>query len=214
MIYLTQLRLNPASRMVQRELSNPYQLHRTLLQAFGTDRQSAGMLHRVEHGRRGRQVRVLVQSMQPGDWSQLAAAGQGDYLIQPPQSKEFDLEMPAGRLLRFRLCANPSKKVRRPDRKHSARVELYRDVEQLAWLRRKGELHGFDVKRATVDGGQRHRDWIGNRASAERHRLTVYTVHFDGVLQVTDSERFNDAWRRGIGPARAFGCGLLALAPV
>jgi len=38
-------------------------------------------------------------------------------------------------------------------------------------------------------------------------------VQFNGRLQITDAARFITAVQTGIGPAKAFGCGLLSLAP-
>jgi CRISPR system Cascade subunit CasE len=39
-------------------------------------------------------------------------------------------------------------------------------------------------------------------------------VEFQGVLTVTDPRQFHDAFLRGIGPAKAFGFGLLVIAPI
>ena len=44
--------------------------------------------------------------------------------------------------------------------------------------------------------------------------LPLFGVRFDGVLQVTDVGALVEAVRGGIGPAKAFGFGLLSLAPV
>ena len=40
-----------------------------------------------------------------------------------------------------------------------------------------------------------------------------FGVRFDGTLQVTDARALARAVRDGIGPAKAFGFGLLSLAP-
>lgn len=55
------------------------------------------------------------------------------------------------------------------------------------------------------DGGRMQRG--GTRKAAIR----VQPVLFEGRLEVTDVERFRDAIRSGIGPAKAYGCGLLSL---
>ena len=39
-------------------------------------------------------------------------------------------------------------------------------------------------------------------------------VELQGVLEVTDPAQFRDTFRRGLGPAKAFGFGLLVLAPL
>jgi len=41
-----------------------------------------------------------------------------------------------------------------------------------------------------------------------------YAVEFQGVLTVTDPALFRTTFTTGIGSAKAFGFGLLALAPV
>jgi len=44
--------------------------------------------------------------------------------------------------------------------------------------------------------------------------LTFAAVIFEGVLRVEDSQAFREALERGIGPGKAFGFGLLSVAPV
>ena len=39
-------------------------------------------------------------------------------------------------------------------------------------------------------------------------------VEFQGVLVVTDPAKFHETFTRGIGPAKAFGFGLLVIAPI
>jgi len=40
------------------------------------------------------------------------------------------------------------------------------------------------------------------------------SVRYDGLLEVLDEERFRESLLSGIGPAKAFGFGLLSIAPV
>ncbi|WP_431066567.1 type I-E CRISPR-associated protein Cas6/Cse3/CasE [Methylotuvimicrobium sp.] len=46
----------------------------------------------------------------------------------------------------------------------------------------------------------------------EHHSVKVHTVLFDGILSITDADIFQTQVVRGIGPAKAFGCGLLSVA--
>jgi CRISPR system Cascade subunit CasE len=46
------------------------------------------------------------------------------------------------------------------------------------------------------------------------HRGKHIGVDFQGVLRVTDRAAFHYAFETGIGPAKAFGFGLLMLQPV
>ncbi|MBB0243412.1 type I-E CRISPR-associated protein Cas6/Cse3/CasE, partial [Streptomyces alkaliphilus] len=45
-------------------------------------------------------------------------------------------------------------------------------------------------------------------------RVTLTTATFEGCLRVTDPSLFTDHLLNGIGPAKAYGCGLLTLAPL
>ncbi|MGC5410083.1 type I-E CRISPR-associated protein Cas6/Cse3/CasE, partial [Streptomyces sp. DT225] len=45
-------------------------------------------------------------------------------------------------------------------------------------------------------------------------RVSIVTVTFDGHLEVTDPAVFRRALMQGIGKAKAYGCGLLTLAPL
>ncbi|MCW5968617.1 MAG: type I-E CRISPR-associated protein Cas6/Cse3/CasE [Blastocatellales bacterium] len=58
---------------------------------------------------------------------------------------------------------------------------------------------------------------FGLRADKNRQgeikRLTFGTVQFEGVLEVTDAEKFKQTLASGIGSGKAYGFGLLSIAP-
>jgi CRISPR system Cascade subunit CasE len=136
-----------------------------------------------------------------------------------------------GDFLRFSLVANPSKKVALEGRRNSARVELYREADQIDWLRRQGERRGFTLPglAAGMEAGQaafpqdadrlgradipevqvQRLDTLEGSRTRGDHRLTVVPVRFDGVLRVTDAAAFRVGLAEGFGPAKAFGCGLM-----
>lgn len=213
-MYLSRLILNPRSRQVQAEIAHPYEMHRTVLRAFAEDlsQTEERVLFRLDvHPRTGLPT-LLVQSQTGPDWSYLAA---GSYLLPPdllppgevnPGVKEVELAFRPGQMLAFRLLANPTKRLGKqagPDK--GKRVGLYRPEEQLAWLHRKGEQHGFQVLTA-IPTAQR-------RTDDHRRQLKFLSVCFDGVLKVLEPERFLAAVHQGIGSGKAFGFGLLSLAP-
>ncbi len=217
-MHLSRLRLNPGHRQVRRELADAYERHRTIMSGFpaelpGDER----VLHRLEVHPRTGAVTLLVQSIHPPDWSPLEIKPR--YLIAAPEIKAFEPRFLPGQLLRFRLQANPTIKLKREGRKNSHRVPLKREEEQLAWLMRKSEQHGFQIPtspegvplvRVARIGEQRGRIHRAN----QRHHLTLYVVQFDGILQVTDPDLLVRSMIQGIGPAKSFGCGLLSLAPI
>ena len=49
----------------------------------------------------------------------------------------------------------------------------------------------------------------------KKHRpVTIAQAHVQGVLRVTDKEVFANSFAKGIGRARAYGCGLLQIVPL
>jgi CRISPR system Cascade subunit CasE len=226
-MFLSKLVLNTRDRQARRDLAAPYELHRTLWRAF-PDKYPGRILFRLDPNRQGLQPVVLVQSDFEPDWSRLPA---GDYLTDSPEWKPFDPVFAPGQRLRFRLRANPTKKVGTPakadrlagKRDNGQRLALLREDEQVAWLLHKGEEHGFRIPSQWVDGrdGQQVANfrvevipegWV--RCGKEGHADgRFFAVRFEGVLEVTDPERFRSTVYTGIGPAKAFGFGLLSLAP-
>ena len=110
--------------------------------------------------------------------------------------------------------ANPTKKVRSaPDGrllKNSRRVALSKREDLLDWLRRKGEAGGFTFEAEKTRTIPRPRQAFLKKGQAGLHTAT----EFVGLLTVTDAAAFQKAATQGIGPAKAFGFGMLCLSPV
>lgn len=219
MMYLSRLLLNPHSHQIQREIRDPYNLHRTLMQAFMDKRDQSGVLHRLDTDPRTSLRFLLVQSQSKPDWSYWI---EKKYLLPPdpfiaeanPAVKPFTLTLHIEQILRFRLVANPTVK------KNGKRRPLLEENERRHWLQTIGEgcaekkraSRGFkilemDLQQPYTQPSQIHRD------DQTSHKLTLNIVQFDGRLQVTDPDKLITALHQGIGPAKAFGCGLLSLAP-
>jgi CRISPR system Cascade subunit CasE len=204
-MYLSKLTLDLRSKEARRDLGDAYEMHRTLARAYVANEQSAParFLWRLELGG-GFQFApvVLVQSSIPANWHFLELLK--NYARQPVDSKYVVLEtmIQDGRCFRFRLLANPT--VTRQGK----RLGLVGVGDQLAWLERQAEQHGFANESAGVVASD-----LLTRDKDSR-RLYVQRVCFEGVLRVTQADRLRNALRSGIGPAKAFGCGLLSVAPV
>lgn len=222
-MYLSRLMLNPRHKRVQRELAQPYELHRSILRAFPPQLPpDERILYRPEVDDRGLRVVVFVQSQYPPDWRW--AAEIPGYLLRAPETKSFDVRLPAGQVCLFRLRANPTVKKKSHEKPGSepppngVRLGLLREEDQRAWLERKGEQHGFRVIQVMImpEGLKTAYQPTQGEIEGERssRRLTHLAVCFEGILQVTDPDRLREAVRQGIGSAKGFGFGLLSLAPV
>jgi len=218
-MYLSRLILNPRSRRVQRELAEPYEMHRSIMHAFRDDLQDGEerILWRVdEHPRLG--LTLLVQSWDVPDWSWLVEDGARGYLLpidEPnPAGKPFDLNPTVGQVLSFRLRANPTKRLgKSAEYDKGKRVGIYDEEDQLAWLASKGEQHGFRVLQVQVSRGGKMEHEKAIERDGKVHKLELLSVQFDGLLQVTDPDKLIQAIQTGIGSAKGFGFGLLSLAP-
>jgi len=213
-MYLSRLILNPRNRRVQKEVAAPYQMHRSLMRAFPDNLKEGDerVLFRLETARTGA-LTLLVQSLTLPDWSWLAEPDARGYLLpvdEPnPAVKSFDLNLAISQVLAFRLRANPTVK-RRFDEETHKRVGLYREDEQIEWLRRKGEQGGFRVLSARTSGNDIIRGRI--RRNDQTHKVNLLAVQFDGLLQVTDPDRLRETVRQGVGSGKGLGFGLLSLA--
>lgn len=199
-MFLTQLCLNRLDRNVMKTLTDVYRLHQTVMKGFTAYDDVARVLFRVEPEVRNGSVVVLVQSVVVPDW-RFVEENSG---IVAVRVKEFSPSFRKGDSFRFRLRANPT--VTR----NGKRYGLIRDDDLLDWFRKKEERLGVSLTSATVvDEG-----YISGRKRSEKgnHRLDIKIVRFEGVLKVVEPELVGEAFSTGIGPAKAFGCGLLSLA--
>jgi CRISPR system Cascade subunit CasE len=214
-MYLSRLILNPRNRRVQREVADPYQMHRSLMRAFpdDLDKGAERVLFRLETSPRSGALTLLVQSWALPDWSWLAEPEARGYLLpvsEPnPAVKSFDLTLAPGQVLAFRLRANPTVKRRFNEKDHK-RVGIYDEEEQRQWLARKGQEGGFRLVSARTSGQEDVERAIEQKG--KKRALKLAAVQFDGLLQVTDPDRLRETVRAGIGSAKGLGFGLLSLA--
>jgi len=96
--------------------------------------------------------------------------------------------------------------------------ELVQSTCQL-WLEKRGEYSGFQLadtssdslsKNLRVDAYQQHRTKKGQKNDANKD-IRYSTVDFSGELEVTDVDLFRQMLMQGLGPAKAFGCGLMLI---
>lgn len=201
-MHLTRLRLDPRSALARRDLGDPYEMHRTLVRVFasGADQSPPRLLWRAEPVAAWSSPVVLVQAAAPGDWSVLEALPH--YLKGPAETVALRPAewLKAGASFRFRLFGNPT--VTRDGK----RLGLVTEDAQLAWLSRQGQRFGFEVEAALVTGSEVLQGRKGGGL------ITLLKVCFEGRLRVSDVVALVHALQQGIGPGKAFGCGLLSLA--
>ncbi|WP_206343463.1 type I-E CRISPR-associated protein Cas6/Cse3/CasE [Streptomyces mesophilus] len=148
-----------------------------------------------------------------------------------------------GRRFAFRLTANPVQNTTQPDKptprqqqrldagqRRGLRLGHRTAAAQLNWFLTRTARWGFDIPPApqldgthTADGqpprdvritNRHHRTFAKGTVTAKEAHVVMNAVTFEGQLQVTDPDLFTERLLNGIGPTKAYGCGLLTLAPL
>jgi CRISPR system Cascade subunit CasE len=205
MTYLTQATIGHAAA-AKCGLRDAYDWHQAVWKAFpGRDGQHRDFLTRLDEGAEGFKLLIVSPEIPTRpDWCP----------VDCWQSKPIPPAYFSKRRYAFQLCANPTKKITKlnPDgspTKNGKRVSLHNREELVAWMQRKGEQGGFAVEEdalRTIPKGPEyfHKNDVRGLHSA---------VEFQGQLTVTDPSKFHESFTRGIGSAKAFGFGLLVIAP-
>ena len=117
-----------------------------------------------------------------------------------------------GSVWQFRLTANPTKSCPNPrDANARGTVRAHCTVEyQQQWLLLRAEKHGFALTpdSFTVTASR----WLQfAKGGDRRHPVTLLSVTYEGVLQVTDPQAFCQLLTQGIGRGKAYGLGLMTV---
>ena len=235
-IYLTKMILNPQSRAslamiweIRRNCIRRFQ--RRFRQVENqrhlphherkTPRNKFNILHRLDFDASADRAVLLVQSALNPDWSFLPDDYADEIECKTIHEQygriengiNFDVSS-AGKSDEAHRQIRPNRHERfQGKRKIRRRVELRTDEEKIEWLKRKGEDAGFQLADVKIkECGRQCRSDHGrkNRSSAKTRKISKMTfgsVVFEGVLEVTDAEKFRESLRSGIGTGKAYGFG-------
>ncbi len=191
--YLSQFRISRETAL-RRRLVSAYDLHKLLWKCFpGRPEARRDFLFRCDHHETELKFLMLSATRpEPGEWAEWDGI------------KSFRPEFPAGTLYWFRLRANPV--IRQGS---DGKLRALTTADELSdWLVRKGGHHGFALRSGPEFSDCRLEQFTRRTGTPA---VSINVVDIDGVLSVTDSMAFRNAFCQGIGRSRAFGCGLLLL---
>ena len=186
-------------------------------------RNQFGMLYRVESTSGG--TNLLIHRRREPGWSRLPDGYLRDSINTIKRIDGPYANIAEGQRLLFRLRANPTRRISdrsttQEERWRGKRVELRREADQLQWLVDKGKRSGFALLAVRALPGRESVADVRATGTGDRvigrtssHRLTFASVTFEGRLCVTDPVAFQQALWHGIGSGKAFGFGLLSIAP-
>lgn len=196
-MYLSLLELNTQNKEVRRDVANQYEMHSTLKRAFTNINER--FLWRLENKYRGYPA-IIVQSASKPSWGNITIE---DYFINY-EFKDYNITefLNNREILRFRIEANPTIK------KDGRRRALITIEEQRTWIYEKAKKSGFNIQALTIEKPQ----LISVTKRKTGDVIQIHSVLYEGILQIISIELFIRALESGLGPAKAFGFGLLSVA--
>ena len=206
-LHLTQILVSYEDAARCLKIRDAYDWHQRAWQAFGgRDGAPRDFLIRID--RQEEAYRVLILSAtepRKPDWCPTDCFGTKSVPEEYFQKERY----------RFSLLANPTRKVAvvREDgsrAKNGRRLALTQREELLGWIQRKAVAAGFTIEAEALQIIPRGREFFHKPGA----HGTLAAVEFRGLLTVQDSAAFRAAVAAGIGSGKAFGFGLLALAPL
>lgn len=234
-MYLTRFRVNAARVGARRLLSSPQVMHAAVMSSFPAAPAHGGdgprVLWRLDHNAKSEVLLYIVSPDRPdlthlveqAGWPTVTPGWQ-TYAYAP-----FLSRLAADDIWAFRLTANPVHSIRRKEGEPTKRTAHVTPRHQMEWLLSRQKDCGFRIVERPADQrrlpeGDEYELTVHDRRglsfgkteqdSGRKNRVTLTTATFDGRLQVTDPEALRRTLILGLGKAKAYGCGLMTLAPV
>ena len=205
--------------------TGPYQIHSMIWELFSeSEDQKRNFLHRMDTNN-GRPVIYTVSDKEP------------NYLgtLWNVETKPYNPQISEGMNLGFTLRVNPAvkktattkngvkgkqsrhdvvmdaKKRIREEKGNNADFSMNELVQQegFRWLNKRSDRCGFSIREGDVrvDAYQQMNFMQGKKGK----KITISTLDYNGVLTVSNADKFKEALYHGIGPAKGFGCGLMMI---
>lgn len=231
-MFLSRVRLNPTRRQTRKLLTSAQALHATVLGSHPPDgegdRDGGRVLWRLDQPSRHDLQLYVVSPVRPDFTGLLEGAGW-------PSTTTWDCtgyhpflaRLAAGQRWHFKLTANPVRSVKRGEAGRATRgtVSPHLTVEQQErWLISRASAWGFHVPENTLGAlevrvGERHTASFARRSEGgdggrRRDRVAITRASYEGQLEILDADALRLALTAGMGRAKAYGCGLMTLAPV
>lgn len=147
----------------------------------------------------------------PPQFNEVSIDLNGDELVLESPSRSYRLR--PGDLLRFRLRANPTKKIQDGSRNGKRKRIEPTFHEHCSWL--AGKLGGASDSPISVESFVT--GWVygcGSKYETKSDKpMRWWSVLFEGSFRAGDTQVLKSLLESGIGPAKAFGFGLLSVAP-
>lgn len=218
------------SRLTLRSKTNPLQItrlqgykeHQVLWKVFERDPDATRDFLFRREGQAEATIYYVVSHRKP-------LADQSRWHIE---SKEYAPKLCKGQYLAFKLRLNPVV-TRSKENGKKSRIDLIVDhkaqigwkelapkerppLQQLVqrsgeqWMAKRQERLGLEVVALTADSYQKHKSF----KPAATEPISYSTIDLQGTVKVADTEALLTALFKGVGAAKAMGCGLMLIKPM
>lgn len=209
-MYLIRIRLNKRKKDARAVLKNRNVAHGIIERAF--DDYGSRKLWRLDH-LNGNDYLLIVSETKPLKEHLMQHFGCENAKEEDYICKDYDLVL--NRIVensqwRFHtdvvpsICNKSNGKLRHIVDADSA------ETKRCEWIMQKGKTHGFNVDSITCSKPSVAHAFRSNTSSS----INLYMTTFDGVLTVTDVDKFTHLLTHGLGHQKIFGLGMMTLARV
>lgn len=207
-MYLSRIKLDINKKSTQIALASLNRLHGAIEEAFdyrlGERKRNLWRLDQVN----GNLYLMLLSGELPKFDGIVRQFGYG---VEDCYTKSYDAflsKIENDSYWRFRLVANPTISKSTGNKDRGKRVAIVSVKYQKEWLVRQAVQNGFLVEEETFDVMESK--WV-SFCKKQEHTIKAISVTYEGILQVTDAEKFRNALLHGIGREKAYGMGLLTI---
>ncbi|MDX3851328.1 type I-E CRISPR-associated protein Cas6/Cse3/CasE [Streptomyces sp. AK02-01A] len=235
-MFLTRFRVNTARAGARRLLSSPQRLHAAVMMSFAEppprDGSGPRVLWRLDSDTKAKLLLYIVSPARPdlthlveqAGWPTSPAAGWDTYGYGG-----FLATLTEGDIWAFRLTANPVHNIRLRAGEQTKRTAHLTPRHQTRWLLDRQLRAGFNVVEKTIEHrllpeGDEHELIVHKQRgllftkqeedSGKQNHVSLTTATYEGRLRITDPDALRRTLTSGLGKAKAYGCGLMTLAPV
>lgn len=229
-MYLSRVFLNPERRATREWVSSPQRMHAAVLAGFPENTAENRPLWRLDKG--PHRFELLMVSRERPDLMHLVENG-GWSTSEPDVAdyRPFLARLEVGRRYLFRLRANPVRSTKDGVAlgERGRVVNVGSRALQERWLVDRADSLGFSIPSSEEDLRSETGELLARRnltltergtqrfskhVNGSRIQVTLAIAQFDGLLEVADAGALQAALTTGIGRGKAYGCGLLTLAPI
>ena len=202
-MYLSKIFVNIADRKIVYHLDDSNFWHKKIMEGFYGDleprsdaRKKLGILFRKEKKDTG--VIIYVQSLVEPNWY-------GKSWVKNAEVKNIDNILDSfrvGKFLNFNLLCTPYYTD-----KETNKLRCYSKKEdKVNWLKEKEKYNGFKLHICeAVYCQQKLKNIGGNKETS------LYLTNLQGVLEITDVDKFVEFYKEGVGRQKSYGAGMLML---